>query len=330
VSIFVPLGGDLAGNLVAGLIGNNIVDAFAVADANSQTGKLLRHLIGPAFDEFKSLADMNAVVASATAMNAVVASATVMNAVAASATARNAIRNSSTAFNIVAGSSMAIGKFVAGEAGLNPADYADMNAVAASATAMNAVAASATAMNAVVASATAMDAVAASATAMNAVAASATAMNAVAASATAMNAVAASATAMDAVAASATAMNAICKSAIAAQAVYAPIQSRRSTLLTTLADGSKFSKTTVNVGNGAGTFDHGLNTNTIYIPTACYDDGDTDHTVYYGADTSKSVVSIARHGGAVSVTSGVSLRGVRVVGSGSSVGYVTFDVYTAL
>jgi hypothetical protein len=212
VPTFIPLGGDLAGNLVAGLIGNNIVDAFAVADANSQTGKLLRHLIGPAFDEFKSLADMNAVAASATAMNAV----------------------------------------------------------------------------------------------------------------------AASATAMDAVAASATAMNAICKSAIAAQAVYAPIQSRRSTLLTTLADDSKFSKTTVNVGNGAGTFDHGLNTNTIYIPTACYDDRDTDYTVYYGADTSKSVVSIARHSDTVSVTSGVSLRGVRVVGSSSSVGYVTFDVYTAL
>jgi hypothetical protein len=300
MATFVPLGGDLAGNLVAGFIGSNAVDAFAVSDANGITGKLLRHLIGPAFDEFKSLADMNAVAASATAMNAVAASATAMNAVAASATAmnavaasatamnavaasataRNAIRNSSTAFNIVAGSNMAIGKFVAGEAGLNPADYADMNAVAASATAMNAVAASATAMNAV--------------------------------------------------AASATAMNAICKSAIAAQAVYAPIQSRRSTLLTTLADGSKFSKTTVNVGNGAGTFDHGLNTNTIYIPTACYDDGDTDHTVYYGADTSKSVVSIARHGGTLSVTSGVSLRGVRVVGSGSSVGYVTFNVYTAL
>jgi len=65
--------------------------------------------------------------------------------VAASATAMDAIRNSSTAFNIVAGSNIAIGKFVAGEAGLNPADYADMNAVAASATAMDAVAASATA-----------------------------------------------------------------------------------------------------------------------------------------------------------------------------------------
>ncbi len=170
---------------------------------------------------------------------------------------------------------------------------------------------------------------------LQALAASATAMNAIAASETAMNAIAASATAMNAVAASATAMNAICKSAIAAQAVYAPIQSRRSTLLTTLADGSKFSKTTVNVGGTLfdAPVDHGLNTNTIYIPTACYDDGDTDYAVYYGADTSKSVVSIAKHSGTVSVTSGVSLRGVRVVGHAYPsvpVGYVTFDVYTAL
>jgi len=167
---FVPLGGgDLAGNLVAGLIGNNSVDAFAVADANSQTGKLLRHLIGPAFDEFKSLATMNAVAASAG----------VMNAVAVSSTARNAIRNSSTAFNIVAGSNMAIGKFVAGEAGLNPADYADMNAIVASATAMDAVAASATAMNAVAASATAMNIALKSSIARNAMAASATARSAI-------------------------------------------------------------------------------------------------------------------------------------------------------
>jgi len=251
---FVPLGGgDLAGNLVAGLVANNIVDAFVVADANSQTGKLLRHLIGPAFDEFKSLATMNAVAASARAMDAVAASETAMNAVINSSTALNAVVNSSTA------------------------------------------------------------------------------MQAVAASAKAMDAVAASETAMNAVAASAAAMNAICKSAIAAQAVYAPIQSRRSTLLTTLADGSKFSKTTVNVGNGHGIYDHELNTNTIYIPTACYDDGDNDYTVYYGADTSKIVASIGKHNGTVSVTSGVSLRGVKVTGTGAgSIGHVTFDVYTAL
>ena len=290
---FIPFGGDLAGNLVAGLIANNIVDAFVVADANSQTGKLLRHLIGPAFDEFKSLATMNAVAASARAMDAVAASETAMNAVINSSTALNAVVNSSTA----------------------------MQAVAASAKAMDAVAASETAMNAVINSSTALNAVVNSSTAMQAVAASAKAMDAVAASETAMNAVAASAAAM----------NAICKSAIAAQAVYAPIQSRRSTLLTTLADGSKFSKTTVNVGNGHGIYDHELNTNTIYIPTACYDDGDNDYTVYYGADTSKIVASIGKHNGTVSVTSGVSLRGVKVTGTGAgSIGHVTFDVYTAL
>jgi hypothetical protein len=74
---------------------------------------------------------------------------------------------------------MAIGKFVAGEAGLNPADYADMNAVAASSTAMNAVAASSTAMDAVAASATAMNIALKSSTARNAMAASATARSAI-------------------------------------------------------------------------------------------------------------------------------------------------------
>ena len=269
MATFIPIGTGfgIAEAIFIEILYRQSNDLLQVADANKIVGKVFNYICGDAVD--KNIQTLQALAASATAMNAIAASATAMNAVAASATARNAIRNSSTAWDIVADSSIVIGKFVAAEASLNPADYADMNAVAASATAMNAIAASATAMNA------------------------------------------------------------ICKSAIAAQAVYAPIQSRRSTLLTTLADGSKFSKTTVNVGNGGGAFDHGLNTNTIYIPTACYDDGDTHYDVYYGADTSKSVVSIAEHSGTVSVTSGVSLRGVRVVRHGPPVGYVTFDVYTA-
>ena len=161
--------GGLSNSLVAGLVGDRVVDAFLVADNNLITGQLLRDLIGPAFDEHRSLQTMNAVVASSTAMNAVAASATAMNAVAASATARTAVRNSSVAMTAVGAVNMAIGKFAAGEAGLDPTAWADMNAVAASATAMNAVAASATAMNAVAASATANTAIFASATARIAV-----------------------------------------------------------------------------------------------------------------------------------------------------------------
>jgi len=144
-------GGGLSNSLVAGLVGDRVVDPFAVADNNGICGQLLRDLIGPAFDPHRTLNTMNAVAASATAMNAVAASATAMNAVAASSVAMNAVAASSVA----------------------------MNAVAASATAMNAVAASATAMNAVAASSVAMNAVAASSVAMNAVAASATALNSI-------------------------------------------------------------------------------------------------------------------------------------------------------
>jgi len=296
---FVPLGGDLAGNLVAGLIGNNIVDAFAVADANGQTGKLLRHLIGPAFDEFKSLADMNAIAASATAMNviaasetamnAVAASATAMNAVAASATARNAIRNSSTAFNIVAGSNIAIGKFVAGEVGLNPAAYADMNAVAASETAMNAVAASATAMNAI--------------------------------------------------AASATALSAICKSETAAVAVKSAIQNYRSQVVATLeaAVGSKFSKSTIAVGPGGrtGIFDSELSTNTIYIPIRIEDNGyGGPYEIYYGADVYYKIgsYSVGSSNSPFTVSEGVSMRGIRLIKETTSgdTERLICDVYTAV
>jgi hypothetical protein len=202
---------------------------------------------------------------------------------------------------------MAIGKFVAGEAGLNPADYADMNAVAASATAMNAVAASATAMNAV------------------------------AASATAMNAVAASATAVNAVAASATALVAICKSATAAVAVKSAIQNYRSQVVSTLnaAVGTKFSKSSVSVGtNIAGTFDSGLNTNTIYIPVLITDDGGTDtYDIYYGADTTYKIGSYSvGTNSAYPVNAGVSMRGIRLVktSSGSANERLTCDMYTAI
>ena len=93
------------------------------------------------------------------AMDEVAASQTAMDAVSASETARDAVRNTDSAFDAVAGVNMAIGKFVAGSAGLDPTEYADMDAVVESTTAMDAVAASSTAMDVVVASEVAMDAV---------------------------------------------------------------------------------------------------------------------------------------------------------------------------
>ena len=233
-----------------------------------------------------------------------------------------------------------------------------ISAVAASATAMQAVAASATAMQAVAASATAMQAVAASAAAMNAIGASKTARDAIFARSAALSKVQSSSmaiakfaigcagkspssyadiaavvkdtAAMSAIAGSSTAMSAICKSTIACKAIVAKISSYRSELISALADTTRFTKTAgKDVGDGAKTIDDGIGTNTIYIPVSCYDDGDTDFNAYSGIDQTTNILSVTRHSGTASVTTGVALRGVRVTGTGSSVGRITFDVYTA-
>ena len=107
-------------------------------------------------DLIRSDAARDALVNSPTGMDTVSASETAMDAVSVSETARDAVRDSDLAFDTVAGVNMAIGKFAAGEAGLDPTEFADMDAVAASETAMDAVAASETAMDAVVDSVTAI------------------------------------------------------------------------------------------------------------------------------------------------------------------------------
>ena len=135
---------------------------------------------------------------------------------------------------------------------------------------------------------------------------------------------------MSAIAGSSTAMSAICKSTIACKAIVAKISSYRSELISALADTTRFTKTAgKDVGDGAKTIDDGIGTNTIYIPVSCYDDGDTDFNAYSGIDQTTNILSVTRHSGTASVTTGVALRGVRVTGTGSSVGRITFDVYTA-
>ena len=223
-----------------------------------------------------------------------------------------------------------------------------ISAVAASATAMQAVAASATAMQAVAASAAAMNAIGASKTARDAIFARSAALSKVQSSSMAIAkfaigcagkspssyadiaAVVKDTAAMSAIAGSSTAMSAICKSTIACKAIVAKISSYRSELISALADTTRFTKTTgKDVGDGAKTIDDGIGTNTIYIPVSCYDDGDTDFNAYSGIDQTTNILSVTRHSGTASVTTGVALRGVRVTGTGSSVGRITFDVYTA-
>ena len=152
---------------------------------------------------------MAAVIANSTALNTVVTSPVAMNAVASSyvavaalyesAVAVEAVKANETAWATLTGASSAVmGKAAAKLAGLNPADYADMDAIAASSTAMAAIIGNSTALNAVVSSSTAMAAVIANATALNAVVSSSTAMTAVASSNTARTAITNSATAKNA------------------------------------------------------------------------------------------------------------------------------------
>ena len=156
---------------------------------------------------------MAAVIANSTALNTVVTSLVAMNAVASSyvavaalyesAVAVEAVKANETAWATLTGASSAVmGKAAAKMAGLNPADYADMDAIAASSTAMTAIIGNATALNAVVSSQTAMTAIIGNSTALNAVVSSSTAMAAVASSSTARTAITNSATAKNALASS--------------------------------------------------------------------------------------------------------------------------------
>ena len=260
---------------------------------------------------FANAEALGAVVASKPAMEAMIASPSALSAMVASEPVMQAIIANSTALNVVVSSSVA------------------MRAVAANAVAMGVIVDSQTAMTAVAASSTAMAAIIGNSSALNAVVSSQTAMTAVAASSTAMTAVAASPTAMAAVVAAPVAVKAIVASSVACSAVMSAIQSHRSALLTTLGKTAHFRKVTKNLGDGSGTWTDGLNAGNVYIPTACYDDGDTAYSVYY-QNTTTSICSVAKHSGTSTITSGVSLRGVKVVGTGSSQGYVSFDIYTPI
>jgi len=358
-------GGGLSNSLVAGLIGNNIIDSFAVANNNNITGQFLRDLIGSAFESHKGLQTMTEVAASATAMTAVAASATATTAVAASATTNN------TAL----GSSFSVGAYldrirIVGGAATDTtlAAQATMTAVAASATAMNAVAASSTAMNAIWASSTAwnivrdsnmavgkfvagragqnaasfadMNAVVASATAMNAVVASSTAMNAVAASATAMTAVAASATAMNAVAASGIALRVICMNASASSIATSALQSRRTTIITTMNAATAQFTRQVNLvidktNTAAATvFNVHTNTNSIIIPLTQTNSSPTAAVTYnYVSLANETLIhqqSVVN--GTANITIGVAIRGLRVTRNINSTWHeaTTYDMYTAV
>ena len=312
--------------------------ARAVSMDRIALGKLIVTLSG---GDCADYADINAVVSSTEAMTAVAAAPAAMQALIVNADAITAAAASETAYQAIFANAEALGAVVASKPAMEAmiaspsalsamvASEPVMQAIIANSTALNVVVSSSVAMRAVAANAVAMGVIVDSQTAMTAVAASSTAMTAVAASQTAMTAVAASSTAMAAVVAAPVAVKAIVASSVACSAVMSAIQSHRSALLTTLGKTAHFRKVTKNLGDGSGTWTDGLNAGNVYIPTACYDDGDTAYSVYY-QNTTTSICSVAKHSGTSTITSGVSLRGVKVVGTGSSQGYVSFDIYTPI
>ncbi|WP_253299813.1 hypothetical protein [Wolbachia endosymbiont of Chironomus riparius] len=183
----------------------------------------------------------------------------------------------------------------------------------------------------IVASPLAMNIIIFSFIAMSRVAASSIAMNIIVDSSIAMNAIVSSSTAISAIASSGEALRIIIKSESACKIIESNIQSYRSTVINTLnTSSSLFRKQSgVTVGNGATTQTNGTGSSTIYIPTFCYDDNDTDFNIN-SVLSGNSFSYIARHNGETPIGSGITLRGVQVSGVGGSVGNVIFDIYTAI
>lgn len=245
-----------------------------------------------------------------------------------------ALINSSTAISSIARNSNCMSAIASNPLAIAPLISVSsvMNIFASSDIAMNLLANSDNAMTLIKNNSTAMSHIVNSSTAMHYIANSSIAMSHIVNTPSAINKVINSSVAMGRVATTGRALREMCKVESVSIDIAEKMQAySRASVVSALNNSSLFSKTTVNVGDGSGAVNDGLNTNTIYIPTSCYDDGDTAFAAYYGCKNSLTVVpTIAKHSGNVTITSGVSFRGVRVTGSGSSVGYITFDKYTAL
>lgn len=164
---------------------------------------------------------------------------------------------------------------------------------------------------------------------MQAICSTPRAINAMCKSTTAMTAVKSSDTALTAISLSAVALAALCRNSVGAELVESSLQAKRSSILETLAAdaGTTFTKTAqVTVGDGVGTFEDGEYSASIYFPVLSTDDGNTDLSVN-SIMTGTQVTNLPKYNGTVQVTAGFTLRGTRVVGTGSPTGQVTFDRY---
>ena len=198
--------------VLASVAASSIGEIDYVEDISSKgsLGQLFRYIIGPSFENYKNLADLDAITSSSGAMTLIAGNSTAMNTIISSTLAINTIASSSPAMTVAASSVVA------------------MNAITSSSSAMSLIVNSSTIIDIVASSSVAMNVVANSSTAMTAVSASSTAMTAVSASTTAMTAVIASNTAMTAIASSSVAMTAIASSSLAMNTVIASSNAKES------------------------------------------------------------------------------------------------------
>ena len=106
--------------------------------------------------------------------------------------------------------------------------------------------------------------------------------------------------------------------------VQATINNHRNTIVKTLSD---VASTTRSIGNGAGTWTYGADETNIMIAYQCYDDYDTDYSIYHGNGAYRTAY-IQRHSGSIPLDNIVCLRGIKLVGSGASIGNVSYKHYT--
>lgn len=193
--------------------------ATASATVAANDAALRQWLLYGTSYNWRSFANLAAVLASAPAMAEVAASSSAMSLLTSTATLRAAVLASATALAAVNANDQAVRIWMLAGTGQVYSNFASVAAVAASSTAMTAILATPGGLDAVIASSTALAAIAASTTAMAAVVTTPTALATLVASSTAMTAVGAapaakmaifnSDAALDAVKASPTAMAAL-------------------------------------------------------------------------------------------------------------------------
>ena len=105
--------------------------------------------------------------------------------------------------------------------------------------------------------------------------------------------------------------------------VQATINNHSDTIVNTL---SSTIPTEGKIGNGAGTWTNEGNKANLIVAYNCYDDNDTDFSIYHGNGNYR-VAYVNRHSGNKSLGNVICLRGIKLVGSGSSVGYVNYKLY---